>query len=81
MIIFILIIVFSFSTAGVTLYYSLGKFVSEEKVKTLEKAGEEISNYLKIYVENANNPVAEAMFEFLLDSSFVIQIYELVFFI
>jgi 3-deoxy-7-phosphoheptulonate synthase len=68
MIIFILIIVFSFSTAGVTLYYSLGKFVSEEKVKTLEKAGEEISNYLRIYVENANNPVAEAMFEFLLDS-------------
>jgi signal transduction histidine kinase len=68
MIIFILIIVFSFSTAGVTLYYSLGKFVSEEKVKALEDAGEEISNYLKIYVENANNPVAEAMFEFLLDS-------------
>ncbi len=68
MIIFILIIVFSFSTAGVTLFYSLGKFVSEEKVKALEKAGEEISNYLKIYVENANNPVAEAMFEFLLDS-------------
>jgi len=68
MIIFILIIIFSFSTAGATLYYSLGKYVSEEKIRTLEKAGEEISNYLKIYVENTNNPVAEAMFEFLLDS-------------
>lgn len=65
---FIFIIVFSFATAGVTLYLSLGKFVSEEKVKSLEKAGEEISNYLEIYIENANNPVAKIMFEILLDS-------------
>lgn len=68
MVIFILVIVFSFSTAGITLFYSLGKYVSEEKIRALEKAGDEISNYLEIYVENANNPVAEVMFGFLLES-------------
>ncbi|NSW90985.1 MAG: HAMP domain-containing protein [Firmicutes bacterium] len=68
MVIFILIIIFSFSAAGVALYYSLGQYVSTEKINNLKKAGEEINNYLEIYVENASNPLAEVAFQFLLDS-------------
>lgn len=68
MAIFVMIIIFSFSASGVALYYSLGRYVSSEKTNNLSKAGEEINNYLEIYVENASNPLAEIAFQFLLDS-------------
>ena len=68
MVIFILIIIFSFSAAGVALYYSLGQYVSSEKINNLTKAGEEINSYLEIYIENASNPLADIAFQFLLDS-------------
>ncbi|NLC67684.1 MAG: HAMP domain-containing histidine kinase, partial [Clostridiaceae bacterium] len=68
MAIFVLIIIFSYSAASAALYYFLGRYVSSEKTNTLSKAGEEINNYLEIYVENASNPLADIAFQFLLDS-------------
>jgi len=65
---FIAIIIFSFSISGITLYYSFGKYVSEEKIRTLDASGEEISKYLKFYLENMQNPVAEVMLDYVLNS-------------
>ncbi len=68
MMVFVLIIVFSFSAAGAVLYYSLGRYVSSEKIENLSKAGEDINKYLEIYIENATNPLIDVAFQFLLDS-------------
>jgi signal transduction histidine kinase len=61
LVVFISIIIFSYAVSGVTLFYTLDRYVSEEKIKSLEKSGEEISSYLEVYLENASNPVVEAM--------------------
>ncbi|NMB97685.1 MAG: cell wall metabolism sensor histidine kinase WalK [Clostridiaceae bacterium] len=65
---FVATIIFSFSIAGITLYYTLGVYVSEEKVKSLDNSGEEISKYLEIYLENVGNPIAQVMLEYVMDS-------------
>ena len=65
---FTAIIIFSFSVAGITLFYTLGKYVSEEKIKSLDNSGEEISKYLQIYLENIGNPIAQGMLDYVLNS-------------
>lgn len=65
---FIVTIIFSFLVAGVTLFYTLGIYVSEEKVKSLDMSGEEISKYLEIYLQNIGNPIAQGMLEYVMDS-------------
>ena len=65
---FIAIIIFSFSIAGATLFFSLGKYVSEEKIRSLDSSGEEISKYLQVYLENIGNPVAQGMLDYVLNS-------------
>ncbi|HHV97488.1 MAG TPA: cell wall metabolism sensor histidine kinase WalK [Clostridiaceae bacterium] len=65
---FIATIIFSFSIAGITLYYTLGVYVSEEKVRNLDLSGEEISKYLGIYLDNLGNPIAQVMLEYVMDS-------------
>ena len=67
MVIFVLIIVFSFSVSGLTLYYSLGKYVSSEKLNELNKTGEDIREYLNIYVENSSYMLSELWLQKLLD--------------
>lgn len=61
--IFIAIILFSFSIAGATIFYSIGRYVSEEKLKSLEQSGIEIEEWLEFYMSNVNNPIAQIMFE------------------
>jgi len=65
---FIVTIIFSFSVAGITLYYTLGVYVSEEKVRSLDSSGEEISKYLGLYLDNMGNPIAQIMLEHVMDS-------------
>lgn len=67
MVIFVLIIVFSFSVSGLTLYYSLGKYVSSEKLNELNKTGEDIREYLNIYVENSSYMLSKLWLQKLLD--------------
>lgn len=60
--VFISIIIFSFAVAGISLFYSLDRYVSEEKVKSLEASANEINSYFEVYIENSPNIVVEGMF-------------------
>lgn len=64
---FIAVILFSFTIAGFALYYTFGVYVSEEKVKSLEANGDEISRYMEIYLENQSNTAA-IMLNYVLNS-------------
>lgn len=67
-VIFISILVIGFSLTGVMLYYFLGDFVSTEKVKLLERSGEEINSFLDEYIEYMHNPLVLSTFRYLLKS-------------
>jgi len=66
--VFIAILVIGFSITGTMLYYFLGDFVSTEKVKLLERSGEEINSFLAEYIEDMDNPLVLSTFRYLLRS-------------
>ncbi|MCX7921274.1 MAG: cell wall metabolism sensor histidine kinase WalK [Clostridia bacterium] len=66
-VIFICILIVSFSIAGIVLYYFLDNYGSSEKVKSLEQSAEKISNFFS-HVENQRDPMAVVAFEWLLKS-------------
>ncbi|MDP4181265.1 MAG: ATP-binding protein [Bacillota bacterium] len=53
-VLFISIIIISFSITGIMLYYMLDRFVYSEKESILKRGGEIISNSLYTYIENSN---------------------------
>jgi len=66
--VFIAILIIGFSITGIMLYYFLGDFVSNERVKLLERSGEDISTFLSEYIEHINNPLVLNTFRYLLKS-------------
>lgn len=65
---FISIVIFSFSIAGLTLFYFLDNYVSDETTKSLEQKADEIDNYFKIYLQNRDNPLSRMWLENMLYS-------------
>lgn len=57
-IVFVTILILSFTVTGVMLYFFLGDFASSEKVKMLEDSSMDIGMLLNFYVNSGNNPVA-----------------------
>ncbi len=68
LVIFISILIFSFSVTGMMLYIFLGNFVLGEKQDALKQSGDRINSLLKIYIENPENPAARLLFERILES-------------
>ncbi len=62
-VVFVTILILSFSITGVMLYYFMGDFVSSEKVKSLELSAGKINDNLNLYLINYGNPIAESFFK------------------
>jgi len=54
--VFIAVLILSFSITGTILYFSVGNFVAEEKIATLEQSGTEINEFLFRYIRRLNDP-------------------------
>jgi len=65
--VFICILLVSFSLTGALLYYFLTGSVYDKKVEVLKKSAENVTNYLKGYVQYQNNPFAELSLSKLLE--------------
>lgn len=62
-IVFISILLVSFTITATILYYFLSDFVLTEKVKLLKQSGEKINDVLKTYADNQENPLNRIFFE------------------
>lgn len=60
-IVFIAILLISFTIAGVVLFSFLDNYVSNEQLKTFEKGGAQIINILTLYQNNLDNPRSASM--------------------
>ncbi len=67
-VIFVFILVFSFSVTGGMLFYFLNNFVTQEKVEILDQTGEKINAFLQKYIYNQNDPVASTYLQYVLES-------------
>lgn len=60
-IVFVSVFFLSFAAEAIMLYLFLGSFLSEEKVMVLNQTADRINEFLDIYIENQDNPLAEVM--------------------
>ncbi len=61
-VIFVSILIFSFSVTGVILYFSLGNFVTQDKVDRLKESADQISAYLSICMPSIADPDVQSNF-------------------
>ncbi len=69
--VFIAVLLFSFLLAGITLYYFLDGFVTNEKVEALEESGEAISRIYQFYVDSYINNFESTIARMLIQSQFM----------